>query len=171
MEIDYLTSSIDYGNLIKARVFLNKMSFEDAFHYRNLYDYFLMQKPKPWMFVPCKEVNGEWLFLEEPENFLDYQDVYNSCEKDSNLHAWYNDCSQYEKAKDKCLFEGFRWNVAQFCDEPMVEIESEHLYLVYDCEDGTFQNENEVFFETVEDILKVKVKLKLTDAAKKRINP
>lgn len=168
MEIDYLISSIKFGYFSKSQVFLGGKDYSWYFNVRNNYDYFLMQKLEPWMFVPCKEVDGKWVLLEEPQNFLDYQDVYNSCEKDGNLHAWYNDCKRYQEAKERVLFEGFKWNVAQFCDEPMIEIESDHGYLVYDCEDETFQNENEVFFKSVEDII---FKLKLTDAAKKRINP
>jgi len=126
MKIDYLISMTDFVLKTVQTPNVNEAICWEQTEQRlnQIYQYslFLKQKLEPWMFAPCKEVNGEWLFLEEPENFLDYQDVYNSCEKDSNLHAWYNDCSQYENAKDKCLFEGFKWNVAQFCDEPMIEI-------------------------------------------------
>jgi len=156
MKIDYLISMTDFVLKTVQTPNVNEAICWEQTEQRlnQIYQYslFLKQKLEPWMFVPC----------DNDGNILNYQDI-----KQSVIDGTEN-WSLWENAKERVLFDGFEWNVAKFCDEPMIEIESEYGYLVYDCQDGTFQNENEVFFESIEDII---FKLKLTDAAKKRINP
>ena len=61
---------------------------------------------------------------------------------------------KYQKAKDKVLFEGFEWNTADFFDKPMLELENkEKKYLLYDCEDKNFQDSEDKFINTIEDLL------------------
>lgn len=56
--------------------------------------------------VPC--VNG--VPVEEPHCFNNYEEQYNSVDRDSTCEAWYNDCKAFEKAKANCLFEGFEYD-------------------------------------------------------------
>jgi len=88
-----------------------------------------------WQFVPCDD---EGNVLEEPNR---------------STHT-NEECEQYQQAKERVIFDGFEWNVANFCDEPMLELEIKNgIYLVYDCEDKTFQDADENFFETIEDLV------------------
>lgn len=65
------------------------------------------QPLEKWMFIPCSE-SGE--MLEKPKNYSpDFEDEFNSVDRDSYVYAWYNDCKTYNKAKSRCLFEGFEY--------------------------------------------------------------
>lgn len=113
--------------------------------YRKIYRYanFLKQSLKLSLFVPCDDDGN---VLEEP-NFLDER---------FELKRMI-----YEQAQSKVIFKGFKWNIAGFCDEPMIELENEiGCYLVYDCEDYNFQDGEENFFNTIEDLVKFNLELK-----------
>jgi len=131
---------------------------------QKMFDYanFLKQPLSIEMFVPC-DLDGN--VLKEPEWWYRY------CNGASPFMNWdeIRPCQEFKQAKERCLFEGFEWNIAQFCDEPMIEITDKNdNYLVYDVEDKNFQDGEEVFFLTIEDL--VKYKPKLTDTALKIIN-
>lgn len=64
------------------------------------YAQFLKQPLELWMFVPCKLVYGVWVVLEEPECGLK--------EKCASPP-----CVEYQKAKERCLFEGFEYCESQ----------------------------------------------------------
>jgi hypothetical protein len=64
--------------------------------YRKVHEYakFLKQPLELWMFVPCDEDGN---VLEEPE--------------------LYNEVCEYQKAKERCFFEGFEYKKALFFTE------------------------------------------------------
>jgi hypothetical protein len=113
------------------------------------YATFLKQPLKPGMFVPCHENDVP---LVEPENYELWCKYGDFTQYGKSLTAI---CKPYKEAKERVLFEGFEYQVAPFCDEPMLEIfDKSDNYLVYDCEDKNFQDADELFFETIEDIVK-----------------
>jgi len=68
-----------------------------------IYNYakFLKQKIELWMFFPCKLVEGIWVLLEEPkENDL--------CGSFLDMQTGFHDEKEYQEAKERCLFEGFK---------------------------------------------------------------
>jgi len=67
---------------------------------------FLRQKLEIWMFVPCKLVNDEWVFLEEPASYKEYLDLKSKNMKFGSFFAQ-TSCDEYQEAKDRVLFEGF----------------------------------------------------------------
>lgn len=118
------------------------------------YANFLNQPLKLEMFVPC----------DEDGNVLEYPFAYNF--KFVELFTNYN--IKYQRAKEKVLFEGFECNIAEFCDEPMLELESKKTYFLYDCEDKNFQDNFDTFVEKIEDL--VKYNLTLRPNAIKKLN-
>lgn len=72
--------------------------------FKLIYDYakFLQQLLEIWMFVPCKLVDGIWVVLEFP-NRTDKQWRDGADMKDE----FYETVSEYQQAKERCLFEGF----------------------------------------------------------------
>jgi len=76
----------------------NHLSLRD-FNITN-YANFLKQPLKLWMFVPCKLVDGVWVVLEEPEQGK-YKHIPNS-------KMFEDKVKEYQEAKDRCLFEGFK---------------------------------------------------------------
>jgi hypothetical protein len=126
------------------------------------YSLFLKQPLELWMFVPCDE-NGN--VLETPNPIA----IAEKISKNLFNPIYDNDeVEQYQQAKERCLFEGFEWSVAQFCDEPMIELEDKKgNYLLFDCEDKNFQDGNELFFNTIESL--TKYDLQLTQTAIKQL--
>jgi len=70
----------------------NREALVKIFNYAN----FLKQLLEIWMFVPCKLVDGVWVVLEKPK------------ETSEGIEAYDFDCQEYQQAKERCLFEGFR---------------------------------------------------------------
>ena len=103
-----LKSMVEKIKEVKNRK-LNTMHMSlSEFSYDNLHDIykheeFLSQKLELWMFVPCDE-NGN--VLEEP-NIKDafYGGNHFAVKENSTVYHRQND--QYQKAKDRLLFEGF----------------------------------------------------------------
>lgn len=120
---------------------------ESFFKCRN-YANFLKQLLTIGMFIPTDENCN---VLEEPN--LDF---------DGTNQLYYE---QYQQAKSKVIFEGFEWNTAEFCDEPMIElVDKKGNYLLYDCDDKNFQNAGDEFILTIEDL--IPYNLTLTDNVK-----
>jgi len=71
------------------------------------YAQFLIQKLELWMFVPCKLVDGVWIALEKPE-FPKYE---NRRAHDGLAELYDFQLKEYEEAKERCLFEGFKIKV------------------------------------------------------------
>ncbi len=72
---------------------------EKIFKYAN----FLKQKLELWMFIPCKLVDGEWIVLECPKNYKQWEAKRLNTPYDMDLSKYEN----YQQAKELCLFEGF----------------------------------------------------------------
>lgn len=144
MEIDYLISMTDF--VIENENMINQTESEmskDLFRLAQ-YAHFLKQKLEPCMFVPCKKVNDKWVFLEYPE--VGREKKYNS--QDSSTESiiyheqWHLRIQEYNEAKERVLFKG--------------------KFTEYDLE---------IIFkeDTIEKLCHLK--LKLTNTAKKQINP
>lgn len=118
------------------------------------YANFLSQKLELWMFVACDE-NGN--VLNQPLNYGAW------VRKDLNV-SYDLDLSKYEQFKtalSKTIFEGFEWNTAEFCDEPMLELEDKNgNYLLYDCEDKNFQDSSDNFISKVEQLIPYNLDIK-----------
>jgi len=118
------------------------------------YANFLNQPLTLGMFFPCDE---EGDILNEP---------YNGDNEDNLFECL---VEEYKKSKNNVLFEGFEWNTADFCDEPMLELENkESVYFIYDDEDKNFQDSEDNFINIIEDL--VKHNLTLTPNAIKQFN-
>lgn len=65
------------------------------------YANFLKRPLEIWMFVPCDEDGN---VLEEPRDWFNWNDLMNPHTQDKESIS---DCKQYEKAKERVLFEGF----------------------------------------------------------------
>ena len=100
------------------------------------YANFLKQPLELWMFVPCDENDK---IMIEPNDYMADKGYF----------------KKYQQAKERCLFKGFEWSVAQFCDEPMIELEDKNgNYLLFDNEDKNFQSEFDSIESTIEDLVK-----------------
>ena len=72
------------------------------------YAKFLSQKLELWMFIPSKLINGVWVVLEEP-NINDFKSKH-FCES-GECKAYFDELKEYQEAKDRVLFEGFKQNI------------------------------------------------------------
>jgi len=87
-----LISMTDFILNQELPTYLQKEEFEEAYYKLHNYANFIKQTLKLWMFVPCdKEGN----VLEEPK-FVSPDGV-----------KWGDYAKEYQKAKERCLFEGF----------------------------------------------------------------
>ena len=128
-----------------------KGDFEDLSDLYFRYAKFLKQPLELWMFVPC----------DKDGNVLQEKSIFNTTDEDYIFNS--EDFDKYQQAKKRCLFEGFEWNVAEFCDEPMIELEDKsENYFCYDCEDKNFSKDDEVYFSNIEDLIKYNLQLTLT---------
>ncbi len=75
-------------------------AIEAIFKYANL----LKQPLELWMLVPCELINGKWIVLKKPKISCA------SCDKCTCSEAYHK---QYEKAKEKVLFESFEYVESQ----------------------------------------------------------
>jgi hypothetical protein len=128
---------------------------DEWYHKRYLkaesYANFIKQPLKLEMFVPCDENS---LVITLPNACI--------CTDLCRL------CKKYQKAKEKVLFEGFNWDVAEFCDEPMLLLEDQNgNYFCYDCEDKTFNKNDEIWYLTIEGL--TRFDLTLTKSAIKKL--
>jgi hypothetical protein len=80
---------------------------------------FLALKLQLWMFIPC---NSKGEPLEEP---FDYG-IYKHGIRGGN-EEWNNQCQEYQKAKDRCLFKGFEISPSKH----NIVIGNERIKLVY----------------------------------------
>lgn len=74
------------------------------------YGLFLSQKIELWMFIPCKLVDGVWVVLEEPKE----KHFYTPLPERNGKKVWLKNRTkfelvkkEYQKEKDRVLFEGF----------------------------------------------------------------
>ena len=63
------------------------------------------QPLEKWMFVPCKLVDSVWVALQEPKKEK-YYDEYNEFQEEH----YDSDVLEYQKSKERCLFEGFEYD-------------------------------------------------------------
>ena len=88
-------------NLIPMTDFVLTEKYTATGHFN--YAKFLKQQKQLWMFVPCDENNDP--ITEKHYQYFDNDDEYNDY------------LNQYQKAKERCLFEGFEYNKALFFKE------------------------------------------------------
>lgn len=127
-----------------------------------MFDYakFLSQKLELWMFVPCKLVGGVWVVLEEPINAHDPRKTgLNNC---MNLHDYERKLKEFQEAKDRVLFEGFK--VIDKGNQYWVLFDE---YKIKIWKDDGFTETNEGALSTIEDL--TKHNLELTRTAQKQI--
>lgn len=114
------------------------------------YAQFLSQPLQLSMFVPC-DLEGNVLSDPNDKNCGGCETACDDCELKHN--AW-------NEVRELVLFEGFEWNTAEFCDERMLELENESkVYLLYDCEDKNFQDSEDNYIKTIEDLIKYNLTL------------
>ena len=140
-------SSKDFGKLLSEKY--------DS-EYRRLrenFDNFLEKPLKLGYFIPCDENDEPF---GEPTNFNhDFEDEFNSVDRNSTCYAWYNDCKKYQEAKQRVLFEGFEYD---------------GLYIEYKINNLNRFFKNELRKGVIEDLLKeIDDKIILTETAKKEI--
>ena len=120
----------------------NPTIFEETTHnYAN----FLKQPLKLEMFVPC----------DEDGNILKKPKCNNQCDSCDCMYEF----NLFTEAKEKVIFEGFEWNIAEFCDEPMLELTNKEVYFLYDVEDRKFENDVDEFIKTIEDLIPYNLEL------------
>jgi len=122
------------------------------------------QPLEPWMFVPCKFVDGVWVVLEEPKE-CDCMGYVEDCFGRKNTYPGL----EYQQAKERCLFEGFEyrwWNEEKTILDLFLNDDKWYLYYVTE---GFFaSNHNNIEQpKTIEDL--VKYNLQLTPTAIKQI--
>lgn len=121
------------------------------------------------MFVP---VGDDGNVLEEPilKDFVfeDHPELVGN-PKEYDYEKFEQAELEYHQAKERVLFERFEWKEAEFCDEPMLELflEGTQVVFIYDCEDKTFEIEEDVSANKLECI--IKYDLTLTQQAIKQI--
>ena len=138
MERNRLISSKDYGKTLK------NVSDNEYRRLRDKYDIFLEQPLKLEMFVPCNE-NGN--VLEEPKRWKDYLQYPDSFDGNKEWDELYD----YQQAKEKVLFEGFKPYEDYECAK------YEDVYVDEEVCDGKFTIE-----ELIKDVGKTKIKLSQT---------
>jgi len=113
---------------------------------------FLKQPLELYMFVPCKLVDGVWVVLEEPKYFK----IDNS---DFNNFNYADYCLEYQQAKERVLFEGFRLNGKYLWME-------ESLFMISDNYTESLKN-----YGNIESLLKkyLPKNIQLTATAQKQI--
>lgn len=106
------------------------------------------------MFVPCKLVDGVWVVLEEPEmnRLFGYGDFNNEDEK------------EYQEAKERVLFEGFKLSTGK--EAVIYKKESEDL-IIRMHKEYKLCSVNGKQVVKIEEL--VKYNLQLTESAKKQI--
>jgi hypothetical protein len=151
---------------MKLSEYINKLGRTDSFDMTNEefysllfgYNSFITQPFTLSMFIPCKEVNGKWGVLEEPESWIRFKDVSSNI---NNLQIV--ECEQYQYALDNVIFKGFELYFKNdlywigIKDKPFV------IY-ISDC-GKEFRKVKD--FKTIEDILK---HIEFTDKVKKQFN-
>jgi len=159
LELKKLISSFLFGELIRSEEpgFKNRIDYLEWYEkLRNNYDDFLKQQLAIWMFIPCKLVNGVWLVLEEKSIFNTTDDEYIF---DSESF------DQYQEAKDRVLFEGFKVYSEKLSSHLCQKIRSENITIAYYNHVSLWKFENK--FYRIEDL--VKYNLELTPTAEKQI--
>lgn len=132
------------------------------------YANFLKQPLEIWMFVPCKLVDGVWVFLEEPKLVYDKEDVmgvYNGIFQNHNQYL-----DEYQQAKERCLFDGFeftesqKYSIKNGIQNSIHWYTKNRLYLTTKKEDS-YRSYFQLY--TIEDL--IQCDLKLTPTAQKQI--
>ena len=120
------------------------------------YAKFLKQPLTLSMFIPTDSKGN---VLKEPELML----------KQISFGEWEDVCDLkevdiYKKAQEKVLFKDFEAIVAEWTDELVFELQNNEAgYIVYNIEDKSFENGEELFYFTIEDI--INCGFELTDSA------
>ena len=144
-----LKSMTDFVLQNSKEPYVEGTKYKDIVSYAN----FLKKPLKLGYFIPCDENDVP---LEKPKNFSpDFEDEFNSVDRDSRCYAWYNDCKKYQEAKQRVLFEGFEYD---------------GLYIEYKINNLNRFFKDELRKGTIEDLLiQIDDKIKLTETAKKEI--
>jgi hypothetical protein len=125
--------------------------YNDFYREVNYYANFLKQPLKLEMFVPCNE-DGEIL---NPEYVGGKEVIYDSSVQDAMMDK----VLEYQKAKEKVLFEGFEWKKSNFSQKPMFFLIYKQVYFLYNVEDRKFENDVDEFMETIEDLVRYNLDL------------
>ena len=99
-----LTSSIEYGNILKTKLGIWGLTYFDYFKKRDIFDNFLSQQPNIGMFVPAVFEDGEWRVLSKP--IFDFNNEYDGEKRREFAIA----LKEFETALDNVIFEGFELN-------------------------------------------------------------
>ena len=111
------------------------------------------------MFVPCKQVEGVWVVLDEPVNYSAFE--VGMSQKDFNF--CFPDCQEYQEGKYRVLFEGFYYKSNTGKDRVKWE------YITNGVHYFSFKQIND---NTIESLLvgyKDKFEIELTQTAQKQI--
>ncbi len=145
--MENLIPIIEHSDYLKS---LNSINDSDRWNLHLKRIDFGKQKLEIWMFVACKLVEGVWVVLEEPEKW----NYFVEKSKQSEFFMTNKECVEYQEAKNRVLFEGFKYNENVF--------------------NGSFVIANYIkipvwnmYRETVESL--AKYNLKLTPTAKKQL--
>lgn len=149
-----LTSMTDF--VLEQRK-MHQGDFEDYADFICRYALFLKQPLAINQFVPCKLVDGEWVFLEEPHR-EDY-DMYDDT-------VFLIHIQEYQQAKERCLFNGFEVKKRN-CNDSVFEYIENGLIAIYyfNSKNNKFQQNTD--YKKIEDL--VRYNLQLTKTALKEI--
>lgn len=128
--------------------------------FRANYDSFLSQPIKLGMFVPCDDDGN---VLTKPSFECDCRSVF-----DTEMCGNYFECEEYNKAKEKVLFEGFGYK--QKSGYASVSFNGIEIFWYNNtCNVGENPWNKTEEFNLIEDLLSIRYGLTLTETAKKQI--
>ncbi|MES2864143.1 MAG: hypothetical protein V4666_08500 [Bacteroidota bacterium] len=102
--MEKLISNTEFGFYVRSL----EVNEHKKLELRENYDAFLKQTLSLGMFIPCKLKDGVWVVLEEPKIYSQWLikgKGYDFLGKE-NI-----ECKEYQEAKYRVLFEGFRQNI------------------------------------------------------------
>lgn len=98
-----LTSIAEHSDYLSASTY----SYMERWHLHRKRVRFGRKTLELWQFIPCKLVDGVWVVLEEAIKSELWNTTTQDGETQSLLIEYEYSKTQYQQAKEKCLFEGF----------------------------------------------------------------
>jgi hypothetical protein len=110
------------------------------------YTHLLIAVPEIWMFLPCKFIGDNWVIMDpaKPPHTLSSENA------STYLKKWRKEKEEYQKAKDRCLFEGFSLYDLRFSPGKMIKLKDTNLNIFWDNGNGEWQLQNNII--TIEDL-------------------
>lgn len=116
-----------------------------------------------WMFVPCKLFKGVWVVLEEPKEYQRWLKALEINEFNYWAEGW-EECREYQEAKDRVLFEGFTYHIGLYNNNP-------DFWFVRNSSRKIHDYEFEVQSLSIEMMVNQNYILALTETGEKQLSP